>query len=79
MWTIGDIYPKRQVSQTPYLYSKVSLIWASKYPTLHMNAHKKVKVNGTQKWLQMVWNNTYPDNLCIPPIPASFSSHHFSK
>ena len=38
----NHIFPKMQVSQTPYLYNKVFLIWASKYPTLHTDGHKKV-------------------------------------
>ena len=44
-----------QVSQTPYVYNIVSLIWASKYPTLHMNAHKitnSLAPNSNPKWCE---------------------------
>ena len=35
-------FPKRQESQTPFFDNGVSLNQASKYPTLHTNAHKTV-------------------------------------
>ena len=35
-------FTKSHVSQIPYLYSRASSIWASKYPTMHMSANKTV-------------------------------------
>ena len=35
-------------------------------------------LTGTQKWLQVVWNNTYPTNHYIPPIIASFQATTFA-
>ena len=49
------IFPKRQVSQTPYLYNRVSLIWASKYSTLHTNAQEMLNLmtfNNVLKWCE---------------------------
>ena len=34
------VFSKMQVNQTPYLYCRVSLIWASKYYAMRTNAHK---------------------------------------
>jgi hypothetical protein len=39
----SQLHFSKDVSKSnPSLYSIVSLIWASKYPILHMNAHKNV-------------------------------------
>ena len=61
------IFPKSQVSQTPCLYNSFSLIWASKYPTIHTNACKMINsmTRLTQKWSQVVWNRTCLDNHLI--------------
>ena len=74
------IFSKRQISQNPYLYNRVTL------PNLNIrifySTYKDTQngyVNGTQKWSQAVWNNTYPANHCIPYGDVSFSGHHFSN
>ena len=53
-------FPKRQVSQTPYLYTRASLIWASNYPTMHTNAHNMVNSlapKSDHKWCEItpIW------------------------
>ena len=47
--------PKGQVSQTSYLYTRGSLILASKSPTLHMNARKPINSmapKSDRKWCE---------------------------
>jgi hypothetical protein len=64
------ISPKRQASQTAYLYSRVSMIWASKYSTLHTNAHKMVNLMvpmSDRKWCGITH---------VHPINASYRSMH---
>ena len=39
------------------------MFWASKCHTLHMNAHKTIKLNATQNWSQVAWNDTYSVNI----------------
>ena len=62
---ISYMFPKRQVSQTPHVYTRVFLIWAPN-PTLHTNAHKMVNSmapNSDCKWCQ------------TPPIWPIIASH----
>ena len=64
------LFPKRNVSQIPSLYSRVSLIRTLKYPTLHTNAYKIVD-SMTPK-CDSKWCETWP----IRPITASNLSSH---
>ena len=76
--TINHNFPKRQVSQTPYLYNRRSVIEDENilfYVRMH---RKRLKLNGTQQRSQVVRNMTYPTNHCIQHIiTKSFTGHHF--
>jgi hypothetical protein len=70
---------QKQVSQTPlHLYSRVSYIWTSKYPTLHMNAHKTVikSMAPKLKWLQVgvkqhLANQSLHSTITLHPFGAT--------
>ena len=72
---------KRQASQTPYLYYRVSLIWAWKYSTLHTNVdkmvsrwHPKVIPKCCERW--PIWVVTTSD-LLHPFWTTTFIINHF--
>ena len=48
-----------QVSQTSYMYKRVSLIWASKNPTLHVKAHKIINLMAPKSDPKVVLTMTY--------------------
>jgi hypothetical protein len=64
-------FPK-EACKSNYVYTIVSLIGPSKYPTLHTNMHKVIN-SMTPKSDR----NTYPANHCILPSIASHLCHQF--
>ena len=49
-------FPKGKWIKLPYLYFRVTLVWASKYPPLHANAHKMVNLVAPNCDCQVMWN-----------------------
>jgi hypothetical protein len=69
LYKINYIFPKRQVSQTPSMYIRVSIFWASKWRTLHTNAHKTVYLMISKSDPKVVWNMTIiASGLSLRPI-----------
>ena len=72
------IFSKGQVSQNPYLYCSVSLIWASIYATMYTNAHKMINSmtpKSDPKWCE-TWPRCLAQSLQLT-YHYTFSGHHF--
>ena len=61
-------FPKEARKSIPYLYSRVDIIWASKYTTLHTHAHKTINSMAPKSDPQVVQNKTYLANHYILPL-----------
>ena len=59
-------FPKKQVSQTPYMYNRLNLIWASKYHTLRINDY--TIINSMTPKNDRIWC----EGTLIQPLNASY-------